>query len=117
MISPKLNIILKNILLVFCSLLIALIIAEVIARLFVNDSSNRGAINNIFKFYEFDSKLGWKNKSNYRGTFEREEFKYNISINSEGMRYKEIQKDRLNNKKRIAVMATLGFLAYLCGLS
>ena len=104
MISTKLNIILKNTLLVFCSLLIALIIAELIARFFVDDSTNRGAINNIYKFHEFDSKLGWKNKSNYSGTFEREEFKYNVSTNSEGMRYKEIQKDRLNNKKRIAGM-------------
>ena len=95
---------LKNSLLFFFSLLIALLIAEGLARLFIDDSNNVKATDNIYKFYEFDSRLGWKNKSNYQGIFKRKEFEHEVSINSEGMRYKEIQKDKPKNKRRIAVM-------------
>ena len=95
---------LKNISLFFSSLLIALILAEGFARIFLSDLHDAEATDNVYKFYEFDKKLGWKNKSNYSGIFKRQEFENKISINSKGMRYKEIQKEKSKNKKRIAIM-------------
>tara|TARA_B100000795_G_scaffold189814_1_gene144536 strand:- start:663 stop:1901 length:1239 start_codon:yes stop_codon:yes gene_type:complete len=95
---------LKNISLLFLSLIIALLLAEGLARLFLDDAHNSEATDNIYKFFEFDSKLGWKNKSNYSGIFKREEYEYRISINSEGMRHKEVSKEKSKNKQRIAVM-------------
>ena len=94
---------LKNISLFLSSVFIALLLAEGLARIFLNDVHNTEP-DNIYRFFEFDDKLGWKNKSNYSGIFKRQEFEYKVNINSEGMRYKEIQKEKSKDKKRIAVM-------------
>jgi lysophospholipase L1-like esterase len=94
----------KNILLVIVSITIALLIAEITARLYLSDTNNAGSTGNVYKFHEFNSELGWKNKANSYGFLEREEFTYKVNINSLGMRDKEISIDKPKGKQRIAVM-------------
>ena len=104
----------KNLLLIMFSLIIGLLLAEGFVRLFIASSNQWEIISEIkayktstgnpYKFYDFDSELGWKNKSNYRGIFQRDEFKHEVTLNNERMRDKEVSRKKQKNKQRIAVM-------------
>lgn len=98
------NNLIKNILLVIFSTVIGILFAELFARLLINGPDQKPSTGDPYKLYEFDNKLGWKNKSNYQGVFERDEFKFEVNFNSEGMREKEVFIKKPKNKKRIAVM-------------
>jgi len=57
---------------------------------------------NEFRFYQYDSVLGWKNKPRERGWLTTKEGKFWVEINSFGLRDKEISLSK--RKKRILVL-------------
>lgn len=96
--------VLQNTLVVIASLVLSLLAAEGIVRMTVLGSIHVAETGNQYKFYEFDSRLGWKNGAGRHGQYTRDEFSYGISINSLGMRYREVLKQRPANVTRVAVL-------------
>jgi hypothetical protein len=56
-----------------------------------------------YKFYRFDPVLGWANAPGMRGTYERDEFRFPIRVNSFGMRDAEMAREP-DSRTRIAVL-------------
>jgi hypothetical protein len=75
---------------VIVSLLLSLLAAETVVRMTSLGNIHVAETGNQYKFYEFDGRLGWKNGAGRYGQYTRDEFSYAISINSHGMRYREV---------------------------
>lgn len=91
----------KNLLTLLFSTAIALVIIDIsIYNIFPSwFPENEG---NQYRFYEFDKYLGWTNLANSKGHYKRQEFEYDIFINSDGMRDEEFHIQA--GKKNIAVL-------------
>ena len=75
------------------SIAIAVGIGEAASRLLEQDPGQNYSVaptGNQYEFYQFDKLLGWKNSPGAHGIFQRDEFRYEISINRYGMRQKEV---------------------------
>jgi lysophospholipase L1-like esterase len=79
--------------LIVISIAIAVGIGEAASRLLEQDPGQNYSVaptGNQYEFYQFDKLLGWKNSPGAHGIFQRDEFRYEISINRYGMRQKEV---------------------------
>ena len=63
----------KNILLVIFSTVIGILFAELFARLLINGPDQKPSTGDPYKLYEFDNKLGWKNKNQIPKSYVRQE--------------------------------------------
>jgi len=95
---------LQNALVVLVSLLLSLLAAEGVVRLTPLGNIHVAETDNHFRFYEFDPRLGWKNAAGRHGRLTRKEFSYDVSINSHGMRYREVQRRKPPGVTRVAVL-------------
>ncbi len=98
---------LVNVLCVFVACVVSLIGAEYVARWYFGDLSHAYSVattRNVYHFYQYDPYLGWSNMPNARGTLTREEFTYPVSVNTYGMRQKEVSIEAGGDKPRIAFM-------------
>lgn len=86
------------------SLLLSLLACEFIIRSFKMDDLLVNTTANQYKFYRYDAMLGWVNAPNRHGLFKRGEFQFNVTINSRGMRYREVSYIPRPDTVRIAVM-------------
>ena len=88
------------------SMLLTLLCAEIGYRLiFRTDNAYSVApTGSAFKFFRFDPKLGWSNNPGVSGTFERDEFRFPISINQFGLRQAAVSKQKSSSIFRIAVL-------------
>lgn len=91
-------------LLVTASLAISLLAAEGIIRMTSLSGIYVAETGNQYKFYEFDDRLGWKNSPGRFGQYTRDEFSYQININSHGMRYREVSPKKSPNITRVVVL-------------
>jgi len=73
---------LKNVLLLFITLIIFFTIFEIIMRVVYPDES-------LSQFVEYDPLLGWRNKANTQGMLRIPEYVSNVKINSKGIRDEE----------------------------
>ncbi len=64
---------------------------------------SRNPTGSQFKFYKFDPVLGWANAPGMRGIYERDEFRFPVRINGQGMRDEEVERQP-GAKQRIAVL-------------
>jgi hypothetical protein len=94
----------QNVLVVVVSLGLSLLLAEVVVRMTALSTGTVVETGNQYKFYEFDARLGWKNSPGRHGRYTREEFSYDLNINSLGMRYREVSMQKPARKTRIAVL-------------
>ena len=92
------------------SMLLSLAIVEVGLRLsdaYSGQAYSVSPTGSQYKFYKFDPVLGWANAPGMRGTDERDEFRFPIQINDQGMRDAPVVRERApgpGRKKRIAVL-------------
>lgn len=93
-----------KLILVVVSILVGLGISEAALRLFASDLAGEPTTGNQYLFYQFDPVLGWSNKPGTKGVFERREFSYNVDINSEGLRGREVERRKPPGVKRVAVL-------------
>jgi lysophospholipase L1-like esterase len=92
-----------NIAVVLTATLVGLGLAEAGLRLFAGDLAKEPVTGNQYVFYRYDPELGWANAPGVRGTFERGEFSYEISINTHALRGPEIAAKKPVGVRRIAV--------------
>ena len=92
----------KASLLAMVSLLIAMLCAEVLARLCFPEWAPRTGI--ITQFWQFDSKYGWSHIPNTAGRFASFGFDTQVTINSEGFRGREVQRLKLPSKTRMLAL-------------
>lgn len=87
-----------------CLICVCLILLplEILYRLITkqNYSANK---NNQYRFYQYDSLLGWKGAPNVSDVFRREEFEYVVKHNKYGMRQGDVNLHK-GKKFRIAVL-------------
>lgn len=95
---------LQNALVVVVSLLLSLLAAEGVVRMTSPGSIHVAETGNFFRFYEFDGRLGWKNGAGRYGRYTPDEFSHDISINSHGMRYREVRRRKPVGVTRVAVL-------------
>ncbi len=95
---------LGNLVLVFFSTTITLLIAEFGLRLLAPNLAIEPVTSNQYNFYRYDPLLGWSNIPGARGVFSRSEFSYDLNINSMGLRGPEITLDKPAGIRRIAVL-------------
>ncbi len=94
----------ENLLLALVSTLVTLILLEVGLRVVAPDLAGEPVTSNQYLFYQFDPKLGWANKAGTKGKFARQEFSYDLSINSHGLRGGEITLEKPAGIRRVAVL-------------
>lgn len=77
---------------------------ELAFRLLRADSSaySVAPTGNQYHFYRFDPVLGWANEPGARGTFARDEFRYEVAVNSQGLRQGEVARQKPAGVRRIA---------------
>jgi len=85
-------------------LVLALGIGEAAARFLEGPIAPVAATPDPFRFYDFDSVLGWANRPGSYGTFRRREFAYPVTINRYGMRYHDFEVPKKPGVMRIAVL-------------
>ena len=95
---------LGNLILVFFSTAITLLIAEFGLRLLAPNLASEPVTSNQYNFYRYDPVLGWSNIPDARGTFSRAEFSYELNINSLGLRGAGITTEKPVGTRRIAVL-------------
>lgn len=95
---------LGNLVLVFLSTAITLLIAEFGLRLLAPNLASEPVTSNQYNFYRYDPVLGWSNIPDARGTFSRAEFSYALNINSLGLRGAGITTEKPAGTRRIAVL-------------
>lgn len=93
-------------LLVLGALAVALALAEAALRLSRPATSAYSVATTAdqYRFYQFDERLGWVNAPGAHGTFARDEFRYEVAINSHGMRQREVALEKAPQTRRIAVL-------------
>ena len=95
---------LGNLVLVFFSTAITLLIAEFGLRLLAPNLASEPVTSNQYNFYRYDPVLGWSNIPDARGVFARAEFSYELNINSLGLRGAEITPEKPAGIRRVAVL-------------
>lgn len=95
---------LGNLILVFLSTTITLLIAEAGLRLLAPNLASEPVTSNQYNFYRYDPVLGWSNIPDARGTFSRAEFSYELNINGLGLRGAAITTEKPAGTRRIAVL-------------
>jgi hypothetical protein len=86
---------------------ISLVIAEYTVRWWFAEPEQQYSVpatGQPYGFYQYDPVLGWKNAPMMHGMFKREQFKYNVSNNSHGLRQAEVPLVSDHKKPRIAFM-------------
>ncbi len=94
---------LVNVVLLISSLCISLLLCEIFIRC-IESKKTLDATDSPYVFYRYDELLGWSNLPHAKGTFKREDFEHEVSINSDGMRDKEVKKKPLKDTFRIAFL-------------
>ncbi len=89
---------------VVASVLVAIGLCELGARLAEGPRPPVAATPDQYEFYRFDDVLGWSQAPGTRGTFQRAEFTHPVSVNDHGMRYRAVSKRRTPGVARIAVL-------------
>ncbi len=84
--------------------LVGLGLSELGVRLFFESKQVVKATPNQYKFYQFDSVLGWSNAPGSSGIFQRAEFSHPVHINNYGIRNSEIDLARTPGVKRVVVL-------------
>ena len=92
--------ILINSALLVASCLVALTGAEVCLRVWPPKDLRETNVDPLFRY---DPVLGWANRPRARATFETSEFSYPVTINSQGLRNKEVEPKRVG-ELRLAVL-------------
>ena len=95
---------LGNLVLVFFSTAITLLIAELGLRLLAPNLAIEPVTSNQYNFYRYDPVLGWSNIPDARGVFSRAEFSYELNINSLGLRGPGITLEKPAGIRRVAVL-------------
>ena len=104
-INTKLRESLINTTLVIVSILVGLLLIESYFAVFNPQLPVQTANKeNEFKFFEYDSLLGWKNKPNAEGIFVMPDSTTLVKINSKGLRDKEYDYNKPEGIKRIIVL-------------
>jgi hypothetical protein len=91
----------KNLTLLFVSLLVSVLLAELVVRkagwkpMFTSQS---------FRFFEYHPVLGWAHKPGQESEFSDKHFRTSVRINQKGLRGLERGYERTNEKKRILVL-------------
>lgn len=93
-----------NLILVFLSTVITLLVAESGLRLLAPNLASEPVTSNQYNFYRYDPVLGWSNIPDARGIFSRAEFSYELNINSLGLRGAGITVEKPAGTRRIAVL-------------
>lgn len=88
------------------SLIASLMVGEIAFRLLRPTTSaySVGTTGDQYCFYQYDPELGWVNTPGARGTFQRDEFRYEVEINRHGMRQGDVTFEPPHGCRRIAVM-------------
>lgn len=96
----------RRLALALASLVLALMAAELVYRRSTRprESTPVPATGDQYRFYQHDPVLGWANAPGARGAFEREEFRYEISVNRYGMRQGAVERKPAPGVRRIAVL-------------
>lgn len=95
-----------RLLLVAASTLASFGLAEIAWRVLrpAPDDRSVAATGDQYHFYRHDPRLGWANAAGAHGTFARDEFRYEVRINSHGMRQREVALAKTPGLRRIAVL-------------
>lgn len=88
------------------SALISLTAAELVYRWLYPEQQRYSVAptSSQYDFYRFDAELGWSNLPGAHGRQRREEFEYAIRVNRHGMRQREINLEKPEGVRRVAVL-------------
>jgi len=93
---------LKKLILLFASVLVALVLAEIAVR-----TAGRGPLHvtaSEVVFWQFDSLLGWSHPPRRQGIFAARHCRMHVRINSKGLRDREHRYKRRGSTKRVLVL-------------
>ncbi len=101
-VSRKLRTLLSRFMLIVTSLLVGILLAEGLARVFFPQLAPRTA--RITKFWKYDSSYGWSHNPGASGYFETFGIQAFVTINSKGFRGPEIEYARDQKRQRVLVL-------------
>jgi len=87
--------------------IVAIILAEITARIFVPQWAPTR--EERAKFWTYDELLGWAHTPNQRGRFNHQDFSVEVVINSHGMRDNEYSVDRTQKKRMLILGDSFGW--------